>query len=183
MRAVQFSIVSFPKLQQDKELLRLRERFAPGIFQLEPHIPVVLPWVPVALGDVVTMVNCLSETRRKLHPIAIACENWHRQGELLLGDVTQGQEAVLELRKSITGVEPVSLIKDDESRDLYLVVCRVLEEDKWNFLLKEMQTVGRSLGVVDSVVLLRTLPDGSWQRVANFPFGVGRVDFYEQLVG
>ncbi|MCL6465410.1 MAG: hypothetical protein K6T77_01490 [candidate division WOR-3 bacterium] len=182
MRAVQFSVVSFPKLQQDKELLRLRERFAPGVFQLEPYIPVVLPWVPVELGDVVAVVNCLSETRRKLHPIAIVCDNWHRKGELLLGDVTEGQEAVLNLRKGITGVEPVPLIKDDD-KNVYLVVCQVPDEDKWGALLKEAQNVGRSLGVLDSVVLIRTMPDGSWQRVANFPFGVGRVDFYEQLVG
>lgn len=178
MRAVQFSVVSFPKLQQDKELLGLRERFLPNVLPLEPHIPVVPSWVPVEPGEMVSVVNTLSNTRRKLHPIAVACENWQRQGELLVAEVTEGQEAVRNLRKSISRVEPVQLIQEE---GVYLVVCRVPNEEKWGQILSEAERIGRSLGMVDSVVLLRILPDGSHQRVAHFPFGVGRVDFYEQL--
>ncbi|MGQ9679088.1 MAG: hypothetical protein ACUVUD_07415, partial [bacterium] len=127
MRAVQFSIVSFPKLQQDKELLFLRERFFPDLVQPEPYILVVSPWVPVEHKEVVTVVNNISETKRKLSPIAVSCEKWQRQGEFLVAEVTDGQEAVRELRKRISGFEPAQLI-EEVAANFYLIGCRVPDE-------------------------------------------------------
>ncbi len=181
MRVAQFSVVAFPKLSQERELLLLRERFAPDVSQLEPYITIVSPWVPVELGEIFGVVESISQTRRKLHPLAISCEGWQRLGEILVGEVTQGADELLRLRQSITGTETASLINETTGSGVYLVVCRVINPGDWDTVLKEAGKIGRSLGVIDGVVLIRTLPDGTWQRVADFPFGVGRVDFYERL--
>lgn len=181
--AVRFSVVAFPKLEMADALFRLRERFAADALQPDPYIPIVPAWVPAELGEVVESVNSISATRGKLHPLAIACEGWHRRGDILAGWVTQGREELLELIKSVSGGRSLALIQDEPLTDVYLIVCRIADAEVWGAVLAEAERIGKTLGLVDSLVLLRTLPDGMWQRVATFPFGVGRVDFYERLFG
>jgi len=45
----------------------------------------------------------------------------------------------------------------------------------------EANRLGRSLGVVDAVTLLRIEPDEEHRLVATFPFGIGRVDYCDRF--
>jgi len=181
MKSVQFSVVVFPKLEREADFLQLRERFATQIAQPEPHILIVLPWVPAELGEVMAVIEFISQIRRNLHPLAIAAENWQESGEMLIGQITQGEEELLTLRKSIIGAETAPLDTDFGSA-LHLILFRVPERRARAKVVAEANRIGRTLAVIDALLLIRTLPDGLWHRVARFPFGVGRVDFYEQLI-
>lgn len=183
MKPAQFSVIAFPKLSREPEILELREKFAPEISQIEPHIPIVSPWTPAELGEVLSAIDSISRTRRKLSPIAIAGEVWHRQDELLLLAITEGAEALVQLSRNITGVEPLPLLPETKEPKVNLIVCRIPKGKDWETVLKEARKIGRTLGVIDGLMLIRHLPDRSYQQVAKFPFGVGRVDFYERLLG
>lgn len=182
MKSVQFSVVAFPKLEREVDFLHLRERFAPQVAQLEPHIQIVLPWVPAELGELTAVIESISQTRRNLHPLAIAVEKWQESGEFLISEICQGQDELISLRKKIVGAETPVLITTDTGTAPYLTLFRITEKKEREQAMIEANRIGRTLGVVDALTLIRTLPDGMWQRVAKFPFGIGRVDFYEHLV-
>ena len=182
MKSVQFSVVAFPKLEREVDFLRLRERFAPQVAQLEPHIQMVSPWVPAELGEIMAVIEFISQARRALHPLAIAAENWQESGELLIGEITYGQDELTSLRKQIVGPEPSSLLIPDSGPAPCLTLFRIAGKKEREQAVAEANRIGRTLAVVDALVLIRTLPDGMWQRVAKFPFGIGRVDFYEHLI-
>ncbi len=181
MKVSYFTIVLFPKLELSTEFQQLRERFAPNIDQPEPYIQLVLPWVPADLGEILSVIDFISHTRRNLHPLAITVEKWQRAGETIIGEITRGQEAILALRRSLTGVEPSPLLLSEEELKSHLILFRVADPNALDPALTEANRMGKTLGVIDSLYLIRTLPDGMGQRVARFPFGVGRVDYYEQL--
>ncbi|MEO0070779.1 MAG: hypothetical protein ABIK39_01655 [candidate division WOR-3 bacterium] len=183
MKSAQLSVIAFPKLSKEKEILELREKFVPEISQIEPHIPIVSPWTPAELGEVLSVIDSISRTRKKLSPIAIAGEGWRRQDELLILEITEGAEALVQLSRNITGAEPLSLLPETKEEKVNLIVCRIPKGKDWGTVLKEAKKIGRTVGVIDSMMLIRHLPDRSYQRVAKFPFGVGRVDFYERLLG
>ncbi|MEO0068103.1 MAG: hypothetical protein ABIK23_03100 [candidate division WOR-3 bacterium] len=182
VKAVQFSVVAFPKLEREVDFLRLRERFAPQAAQLEPHIQMVQPWVPAELGEVMAVIEFISQARRALHPLAIAAENWQESGEFLIGEITKGQDELISLRKNILGAEPASLLIPELGGAPHLTLFRITGKNERAQAIVEANRIGRTLGVVDALILIRTLPDGMWQMVAKFPFGIARVDFYERLV-
>lgn len=182
MKSAQFSVVAFPKLEREVDFLRLRERFARQIAQPEPHIILVLPWVPAELGEVMAVIEFISQIRRNLHPLAIAAENWQESGELLIGQITQGQDGLMSLRKGIIGTEPVPLLRASFHPAPYLTLFLVPGKREREQAVVEANRIGRTLAVIDALMLIRTQPDGLWQQVAKFPFGVGRVDFYEHSI-
>ncbi len=181
MSELQFSLVAFPKLERETEFRRLRERFAPEVFQLDSYVPIFSSFLPGELGEINTIIEVISQTRQKLSPIAIVCENWEESGGVLIGSITQGQKELTELRQQILGTQPIPLLEYPENKggEFFVVLCRLSNPQTRNQALLEAQRIGRSLGVIDAVVLIRKPPEGQWQRVARFPFGFGRVDFYE----
>jgi len=180
--SINFSIIALPKLERELDFIQLRERYAPTLIQLDPHIRITQPWVPAELGEVMMAIEFVSQLRKKLSPLAFSAENWQAAGELIIGPITQGTTELLAIREKITGAEPLSLLKPDIDNALSLILFRVPVDQERARAVAEANRIGRTLGVVDSLILIRTLPDGTWHRVARFPFGVGRVDFYEPLI-
>jgi hypothetical protein len=179
--SVNFCIIATPKLEREAELLQLREHYAPSVIQLEPHTRITGSWVPVELGEVMAVIEFISKLRKNLHPLAITVENWQEAGELVIGQITQGREELLAIRQSITGTEPLPLLKTETDSLPALILLRIPDARERTLAVADANRIGRTLGVIDSLILIRTLPDRSWHRVARFPFGVGRVDFYERL--
>ncbi len=183
MSGVRLSIISLPKLDREREILAVCEQFAPESIPPEPYIPLIPAWIAGEPGDLVAAVNSISTLKRQLQPVAITCDNWQRSGELLSGEIIQGKQELSQLRRTILGAQPLQILSTadtspDESR---LIVCRISEERNWQPALNALRQIGTSLGVIDALLLARFLPDGSWQKVAFFPFGVGSVELYEKL--
>jgi hypothetical protein len=179
--SINFSIIAIPKLERESDFLQLRERYAPSVIQLDPHTRITSPWVPAELGEIMKVIEFISQARKKLHPLAITAENWQESGEFVIGPITQGGKELLAIRQSITGAEPLPLLKTEADSMPALILLRVPESSKRTLAVIEANRIGKTLGVIDSLILIRTMPDGTWQRVARFPFGIGRVDFYERL--
>ncbi len=183
MSGVRFSVITFPKLERDREIVAICEQFAPENSLLEPYIPLVPAWTPQQPADLITTVNSISAIRRHLSAFAITCGNWQQSGELLTGELIQGKEEVKNLARTLLGAEPLLLSATARTAiDEYkLIVCRLSEKNNWQPALDALRQSGTTLGVIDAVFLVRLLPDGTTQKVARFPFGVGSVDLYEKL--
>ncbi len=174
-------MIATPKLEREFDFLQLRERYASAILQLDPHIRITNPLIPAGLDEVRAVIEFISQTRKKLHPLAIAAENWQEVGDLIIAPIVKGTPELLSIRQTLQGSEPVPLLKTIPDPALSLILLRVPDDHKRALAVAEANRIGKTLGVIDSLTLIRTLPDGSWQRLARFPFGIGSVDLYESL--
>jgi hypothetical protein len=75
----------------------------------------------------------------------------------------------------------VSLV-DDEAYEPHLVVGRVQDPDMRAEALAEANKLGRTLGIIDAVSLIAIEQDGGLKLVASYPFGVGRVDYFDKFL-
>ena len=62
-----------------------------------------------------------------------------------------------------------------------LVVGSVSDPEERARALAEANRIGRTLGIIDAVALVRINPDGGLKLVANYPFGIGRVDYFDRF--
>lgn len=183
MSSGNFVVIATPKLDRETDFLQLRERYASAILQPDPHIIITNLWTPADLGEVMTLIEFIGRARKKLHPLAITAENWQEAGDLVIAPVVNGATELLFVRQTLAGTDPVSLFKIiPEPPPLSLILVRVPDNHKRALAVIEANRIGKTLGVIDSLTLIRTFSDGSWQRLARFPFGIGRVDFYERLL-
>jgi hypothetical protein len=81
----------------------------------------------------------------------------------------------------MTGAESLSLLSDTPVYEPQVWLGRVTDARQRAWAIAEANRMGRSLGVVDAITLLRIEPDEEHKLVATFPFGIGRVDFYDRF--
>jgi hypothetical protein len=179
VKATQYGVVAFPKLDTEALMQRFRERFDPGCGQASPHVAVVQPFTPVNLDEIQDVADHVGRARRSLHAFTIMFHRCREQGDSLLFDLDRGREEFAGLRKSIAGEEPEPMLPDASGFDPRLWVGRIPDSRRRGDALAEANRIGRSLGVVDALHLVRV--DGvEMKLVSRYPFGVGRVDLYER---
>jgi len=183
MKAAQFLVAAFPKLDQEKELQRLREKYNAWLDANQPHIIVIQPFTPATLDEIQSTTEFISQARRRLHPLALSFRQCVEQGSYLVLNVEEGRDELLNLHRDIMGSEPLSLIKEGSSYQPVLVIGRISDPIERGRALAEANRLGRTLGILDALTLVKVEPDSHWHLAARFPFGIGRVDFYERLLG
>jgi 2'-5' RNA ligase superfamily len=183
VKATQYCVVAFPKLDNEAQFQRLREKFDPWPYRVRPYIPVVLPFTPADLDEIQNVSDHVSTARRTLHPLAITLHECVERGEYLCFSIEQGRDHVVELHRRILGSEPLPLLHDTTTYEPLLWLCQVSDPARRTVALAEANGVGRSLGIIDALSIIRLGPSEDLKIVAVFPFGIGRVDFYERLTG
>ena len=180
MNALQYSIVVLPKLDNEAEIQRLRERYDPWFYQIRPYIPVILPFTPATIDELQGVSDYISESRRKLHPRAISFHECVESGDRLYFVVEQGKDDIMALHHDLQGCEAASLVAEGDYEP-HLMLGRIPDPAKRALALHEARAIGRTLGIVDSVAMLRIGTDGELKLIANYPFGIGRVDYFDHL--
>lgn len=183
MKAAQYCVVAFPKLDNEAQLARLREKYDPWPYRVRPYIPIVLPFSPANLDEIQNVSDHVSSARRQLHPLAIIAERCVSRGEYLCYEIEQGRDGVIAIHDRVVGGDPLPLLHDAGSFEPLVWVCRVPDPAQRPAALADAARNDRSVGIVDALSLIRIDPDEDLKLVAVFPFGIGRVDFYERLTG
>ncbi len=181
MKAAQFSVTAFPKLDNEAQFQRLREKYDPAQFRVRPHIPIVLPFTPANLDEIQNVIDHVSTARRSLRPLAISFYKCVERGEYLFGIIEQGREEVVALHTRIAGAQPVPMLQDSTGYEPLLRLFRIPDQVRRSLALAEANRVGKTLGIIDALSLVRIEPDEEQKLVSVFPFGVGRVDYYDRF--
>ena len=181
VKAAQYCVTAFPKLDNEAQLQRLRERFDPAPYRVKPHIPVVLPFTPANLDEIQNVIDHVSTARRTLRPLAVSFHKCIERGEHLCFTLDEGQEGLAELHTRVAGVQPLPLLRDTPAYEPLVWLCRVPDQDRRAQALAEANRIGKSLGVVDALSVIRIEPDGDLSLMSVYPFGVGRVDYYDRF--
>jgi hypothetical protein len=181
VKAAQYCVVAFPKLDSETQIQDLREQFPTWYFRVRPYIPVVLPFTPATLDEIQNVSEHVGRVRRNLHPLAISFTRCVERGESLFFEIDEGREELLQLHRAMTGAESLSLLSDTPVYEPQVWLGRVTDARQRAWAIAEANRMGRSLGVVDAITLLRIEPDEEHKLVATFPFGIGRVDFYDRF--
>lgn len=180
VKAAHYSVVAFPKLDNEAQLQRLRESFETWSYELRPFVPLVQPFVPLTMDELQHVTDHVGRVRRRLHAFAIASFRCVERGDVLLLPIEQGRDKVVELHNTIHGGEPLT-IAGTARYDPALWLGRVADADQRARAVVETSRIGRTLGVVDSLALTRTTPGGETRLLLVMPFGIGRVDLYDRF--
>jgi hypothetical protein len=180
VKAAQYCVVAFPKLDSEAQIQELREQFPTWYYRVRPHIPVVLPFTPATLDEIQGVSDHVGRIRRNLHPLGISFSHCIERGESLFYQIEEGHDELISLHTAMTGSEPLSLLEGVQAYEPQVWLGRVTDARQRAYALAEANRIGRSLGVVDAVTLLRIEPDEEHRLVAMFPFGIGRVDYYDR---
>jgi hypothetical protein len=172
--------VAFPKLDNEALIQRLRERYSSWFYELRPHIPVVQPFTPLTIDEVQRATDYFGQVRRRLHAFAVSFNKCVAVGDSLLLPVQEGQEQLARLRHDLLGGEPLALA-GMASPEPALWLGQVRDPAERSAAIADANRIGRTLGVVDSLALVRGAPDGSTRLVLGMPFGVGRVDLFDRF--
>jgi len=181
VKALQYSVVILPKLDNEEELRQLRERFDPTYYQLAPYVPMILPFTPATLEELQAANDFISQTRRKLHPWAVDFRTCIESEDRLLLVPASGGEELVRLHEELHGAKTMTLIDEPPYAPL-LVLARIPDPEHRREARAEVEKLGRTLGIVDSLSLTGTMPGGEIRLVAHYPFGIGRVDYYDRLL-
>jgi hypothetical protein len=182
VKAAQYSVVAFPKLDSEAQIQDLREQFPAWYFRVRPYVPIVLPFTPATLDEIQNVSEHVGRIRRNLHSLAISFSRCIERGESLFFQIEDGRDDLVQLHAAMTGAEPQqSLLSDVPMYEPQIWLGRVADPRQRCYALAEANRIGRSLGVIDAVTLLRIEPDEEHRLVATFPFGIGRVDYYDRF--
>ena len=182
MKAAQYCVVAFPKLDSEAQIQELRETFPTWYYRVRPYVPVVLPFTPVTLDEIQNVSEHVGRVRRNLHSLAISFSRCVEHGESLFFEIETGRDELVQLHAAMTGAEPQqSLLLGAPVYEPQIWLGRVADARQRAYALCEANRIGRSLGVIDAVTLLRIEPDEEHRLVATFPFGIGRVDYYDRF--
>ncbi|MEO0078211.1 MAG: 2'-5' RNA ligase family protein, partial [candidate division WOR-3 bacterium] len=181
VKAAQFCVTAFPKLDNEAQFQRLREKYDPAQFRVRPHIPIILPFTPANLDEIQNVIDHVSTARRSLRPLAISFYKCVERGEYLFGIIEQGREEVVALHTRVAGAQPVPMLQDSPGYEPLLWLFRVPDQVRRSLALAEANRVGKTLGIIDALSLVRIEPDEEQKLVSVFPFGVGRVDYYDRF--
>ncbi len=180
MQAERFSVVVLPKLDNEDEIQRLRERYDPWYGQIRPFVSIIMPFTPATLEEIQHVGDFISAARRSLHPVAMSLHECMESGDRLYLRVDQGRDELMRLHRNLMGGD-VGLLVDDAEYEPRLVLGRVHQPEERAAACAEANRIGRTLGVVDAVALVRVSADDDLTLIANYPFGIGRVDYFERL--
>jgi len=182
MKAAQYAVAVLPKLDTEAELMRLRDRFGGRPVNIPPYVQLSGVFTPSGLSEAVSVNEFISQARRKLHAIAASFQSCVEQADFLLLAVEQGAEELGGLQRSVVGPEPTSFLSGENLPRLDLVLGRFSDPMARAQMATEVTRIGRILGVIDALVLLRVGPDDDWHLTAQYPFGIGRVDYFERFL-
>jgi len=181
VKAAQYCVVAFPKLDSEAQIQDLREQFPTWYYRVRPYVPVVLPFTPVTLDEIQNVSEHVGRIRRNLHSLAISFSRCIERGESLFFEIEDGRVELLQLHVAMTGAEPQqSLLSEAPIYEPQIWLGRVTDARQRAYARDEANRIGRSLGIIDAVILLRIEPDEEHRLVATFPFGIGRVDYYDR---
>jgi hypothetical protein len=172
-----YSVVAFPKLDNEAELRRLRDRFPSWSSAAEPHIPIVLPFTPLDLDEIQHVADYVSNARRRLHPLAVTLHKSVVIGERLYYKVESGWGELVNLHAQIVGSEPMPLLQSG-TYEPRLTLGRITSDSERAAAAEAVDRLLRTLGVVDALTIVTVGPHDAIDRVAGYPFGIGRVDFF-----
>jgi hypothetical protein len=182
VKASQYIVVAFPTLDTELELSRLRDRFDTHLSQTQPHIPLVPPFSPANLDELLGVTEYVGQARRSLHPLSASFRGCVERGELIVFTCLEGSAELQQLHSDLLGSRPVSFLKNDVEFEPRLVAGHISDPALRRQVMLEAGRIGRILALVDALSLVRAGPDAAWRPVAKFPFGIGRVDYYEKLL-
>jgi hypothetical protein len=182
MKASEYGVVAFPKIDTEVELQRLRDRLEAGLAQAQPHIPLVAPLTPANLDELLSATEYISKVRRSLKPIAAGFRNCIERGESIVFACMEAADQLAVLHQSLIGSQPTSYLKDAGAFEPRLVVARIPDPPSRGQFMLEANRLGRIVALVDALTLVRLSAGGDSRPVARFPFGIGRVDYYEKLL-
>jgi hypothetical protein len=183
VRAAQYGIVAFPKLDSDAQIQELRDRFSSWYYRMRPYIPIVLPFTPATLDEIQNVSDHVARARRTLSPIAVSFDRCVERGDGLFFELEDGREALIDLHKTIHGAEPLSLLKDVPTWEPLLWLGRIPDARTRSYAVFEANRIGHSIGIVDAVSMLRIEHSDEHKLAATYPFGIGRVDFVGPFPG
>lgn len=180
MKAAQYCVVAFPKLDSETQIQDLREQFPTWYYRVRPYVPVVLPFTPATLDEIQNVSEHVGRVRRSLHPLAISFAHCIERGDSLFFQIEEGRDELIELHRAMVGAEPLSLLSGAPDYEPQVWLGRVADARQRTYAMAEANRIGRSLGVIDAISILRIEPDEEHRLVATFPFGIGRVDYYDR---
>lgn len=180
VKTLEYSVVVFPRLDTDQQLRRLVEKYDPSHYQTRPHMPIVTPFTPATLEEIQGISDYISQVRRKLHPLAVSFQHCVEAGNQLLLLADEGREKLLSLHQRLHGCEFLSLV-DEAGFEPGLVLAVVPDPEERTSAIAEVNRVGRTLALIDSLTMARTDVEGRFRPLVDYPFGIGLVRYYERF--
>lgn len=180
MKAAQYSVVAFPKLDNEAQIQRLRERFGSWSYDLRPYVPIVPQFTPLDIDELQRVTDQIGAARRRLHTFAASFLECSAVGDTLLLWAAEGRSQFADLKKAIHGGEPMTIAGTEELQPA-LWLGRVRDPVELAAATAEVNRFGRTLGIVDSVSLVRGTTDDAMRPALTMPFGIGRVDYHERF--
>lgn len=178
MSTLRYGVVVLPKLDCEEEIRRLREEYDPWYEQAAPYVTIVPQFTPATLDEIESLNDYISLARRDFHPFALGLGECVEKEDRLLFSLGQGKDELGELRRNLHGAVTLSMLP--EMSEPMLVLARVPDQGKRELAKCELARFAHSIGLVDSLCLIEAMGD-EMKLVANYPFGIGRVDFYDSL--
>lgn len=180
MKATHYLVVAFPKLDNEAQIQRLRDGCATWEYSLRPYIPLVSPVVPATLDELQGFAEHIGRIRRNLHPFALTFYRAVERATSLLFVVERGRDNVLSLHREVYGGEPL-VIQGTGEYDPDLRLGRISDPTRRRQALTDLNQLGKTVGIIDALALLRSGPDDALHLALTLPFGVGRVDYHERF--
>jgi hypothetical protein len=143
----------------------------------EPYIPVILPFTPLDLEEIQHVADFVSNSRRRLRPLAVTFHHCTVIGDRLYYKLERGWDELVGLHAQILGSEPMPLLQHG-TYEPRLALGRVVDETERADAADAVDRLLRTLGLVDTLTIVTVGPDESVDRVAGYPFGIARVDFF-----
>lgn len=178
-----YCVVALPKLDNQEDIQRLREAYDPWFYQIQPYIIVVPAFTPSTLDDLEAVSTFLSQARRHQPPIAVKFFRCVERGERLVCPIEAGRDDLFALHRNLVGNPPSRLLTGEEDFDPAVVIGRVGDPDRRIEALQEANRIGRTVGLIDAVSLIAIEQSGQLRLVAGYPFGIGRVDYFDLGAG
>ena len=176
---MEYRIVVLPKLDNQDELQLLRERHDPWFYQLQPYITIIPSLNPATLDQLEEITAYLSRVRRNQPPVVVRAYNCVERDDRLVCPIQQGREELIALHNRLSGAVPGSLLPDEDLFEPALVVARVPDPEQRLEALHEVNLLGRTIGLIDALSLVALEEAGRFRLVAGYPFGIGRVDYFD----
>lgn len=173
---LKYGVIVLPKLECEDEIRRLREEYDLWSTQSAPYISLIPPFTPATWEEKQTLNDYISQVRRDFHPFALELGSCLEVADRLLFALNRGVDELELLQTRLA--QSVAITMLPEMAGPRLVVARVQDEAARRVMLRKLVKLERSIGLVDSISLVELRAE-EMKLVANYPFGIGRVDFFD----
>ncbi len=173
---LKYGLIVLPKLECADEIRKLREEYDLWSTQSAPYIPLIPPFTPATWEERQTLNDYISWARRDFHPFALELGSCLEVADRLLFTLNRGVEELEQLQTKLA--QSVAITMLPEMAGPRLVVARVQDEETRKVMMRKLIKLERSIGLVDSLSLVELRAE-EMKLVANYPFGIGRVDFFD----